>query len=416
MLFRSIAFIALVVFSFSSVTSALSDPSNPDYVAARKVAYGSLLKSVGSDVAFELLNATVGETKADDIPQSTLAHMLFMRRHFAKAAFLYDTDIQLTPDHIESYSNLAALLVELNASDPVAFPQSSLDWALTSARHAASRMPQDALVQNTLARAALARHLADGADELRDEALRAAELAVKLDPAEPLLWSNLARIHKLLGNTTEAEAALDQAREAGPNDPGYWVAATEFGRTPAPSATSSETVAPTAEQCSINFKCQTQCVSGLSTGALIVSCEIEQANQIALCMAAKPYARAYDCKAGKLLSGDTSPDPDFKFCAPNICITITPDGKGGFKVQTQLKKSFGPLDASLKVEGGYSPSNGYSFVKFTPDARFNVLHKAPGTSQLKKWGVSTSFVSGRNGAPAKLDIGGQSYSPALLGI
>lgn len=402
---------------FTPLTVLASDgQSGSDVLAARSKGLGDLMDRIQTVSAVDLLKAGIGDTAADDIPYSALAHTLLMRRHTAEAAYLYSVDVDLNPDHIESYANLAATLVEMNAADPGTFPESLRNWAVANARHAAAKLPDNALIQNALSRSTLALYDETGDEDYLFEAMKAAEMAVELDDREPLLWANLARIHKKTGDEVAADAALARAKAAGPNDPGYLMAAIEFGQNPEPVAETAEPADVQPRQCNVNYNCQAQCLSGLSTGALIVSCEIEQANQQMNCEAGKEYASGYDCKADKLVFGQSSPKPEIKFCAPSFCITMQLEKNGGVTVKVQAKRSFGPVDALINVEGGYSPSNGFSFVKLSPDVKFNFLYKVPGTETAKKFGVTTSFSPGKDGKPGKLEVGAEAYSTALVGI
>lgn len=408
------AFCLLVFMPVASVASEVQQ--GPDLQSARSIGLTDLLAQLQKGTAVDLLKAGIGDTKADDIPYAALAQIMFMRRHIAEAAYLYSIDIDLDPDHIESHANLAASLVELDASSDLGMTRGLLDWALASAWHAAGQTADSALILNTVSRAALALYDKAGEDAYLSEALAAAKRAVELDQSEPLLWSNLARVHKKSGNDAAANKALARAKASGPNNPGYWVAAISFGQNPEPVVDQTAPSDTQPHQCKVSYNCQAQCLAGLSTGPLIVSCELEQASQQMNCEAGKRYASGYDCKAEKLLFGQSNPKPEIKFCAPNICITMQLEKSGGATVKTEVKRALGPVDGFIALEGKYSPSNGFSFVKLSPDIRFNLLSKAPAAGTLEKWGVGTSFTSGKDGKPGKFEVGAQSYSTALLGI
>ncbi len=365
-----------------------------DYLSARKAGFLPLYAGFPNNEAVDLMSATIGATPDQDVPYTALAHALFMQRHFAKAAFLFSVDIDINPEHYESYSNLAGLLVELNADAPEKFTTPVLDWALAAARHGAANLPDTALAHNTLSNAALARHQAGGDDALLGEAAEAANRAVSLDPDEPLLWSNLARVYHALDEGDEAKQALDMARQIDPNDPGYWVAAIALGRDPQPQPEPKATDVTQPRQCKVDFKCDLICVGGLlARGPNIVTCKLEESDQLLNCQAGKKYATGYNCAEHTLLFGQTDNKPRIKFCAPNICFTFIPDGKGGFQLKAEASRSFGPVDGYLKVEGGYSPSKGFSFDKVVPGVKLSVFNKSIPGGQHAKFFKAASSVS-----------------------
>ena len=315
------------------------------------------------------------EQRNDDQTAATIGHLLFMKRHFDKAAWFFGTDAVADPADAVSLNNFAAMLVETYLDAPDSSPVQWLDAAGLAATEAIALAPETAAFHNTLANVARAQ---GETETMVTAARRAAELA----PQEPLYLSNLARALDAAGQPDAAATAMAEARALSANAPSVRAALAQIG------ASSPAVAQQVASQCNVDFRCQEICPKSIIGGIQSVTCEMENASAQMDCEAGKPYPTAFDCSEdlpdyGILIPGLNS---GFSLAVPGFSAHVVVDGEGNVDVRVEAGASIGPLGGYLRADGHYSPSNGASFDNLGGGTRLNILPNFAGrNSDWAKW-------------------------------
>lgn len=367
--------------------------------------------------AMDLLGAIIGTGAQDNLAPALLAQTLFAKGHYVDAAFLFLADFDLE-DRTESLNNFAAAVAEVAAQAPDVFGADMLEWAGVAAELAIMRDPSNAAYQNTLSRVRLIR-AGPGADgPMLSAALDPARRAVELDPEEPIYWSNMARILMRMGDDAGAAEALERARQAGPDTPGYWVAALAMGQNPEPPASSGADGGADAgaRACNVNFRCEEICPKSIIGQIEFVSCKLEEDTQLGNCKAGKPFATAYNCNEQFPVFGVQLPglNSGFSVCVPGFCVHVKTNSEGGFDVQVQADYRVGPFEAGVKSEGKYTPSNGFSFTKFAGGVRYNFVNKNAVGREATRWNLSPVSVKGEVDSDGKTTLSGDAYGGGVI--
>lgn len=365
--------------------------------------------------ALDTLAATFPEGEAaafrtylDSLPPGvtadTIGHLMYMRRHWDKAAWFFGTDALADPTDPASLNNAAAMLAEVHADAAGTLPDSLLLAAHDAARAATELDPQNAAAWNNLGRIAL--DLGRAA-----EAAEAARRATDLAPDEPLYWSNLARALEAAGDSAAAAEALARARALDPNGIPYLSArATLPPGGPYASALN--------RMCNVDFRCQEICPKSIIGGINSVTCEIANTGAQADCMEGKPYPTAFDCSEdlpdyGILIPGLNS---GFSACVPGFCVHAVVDGEGNVDARVEAGISAGPITGYVTADGHYSPENGFSYDNVGGGVRWSLVNGSTAASVASGLGHPPVHVEAESvgGGPVSVDI--ETYNRAIISI
>lgn len=291
----------------------------------------------------------------------TIGHLMYIRRHFDKAAWFFGTDAIGDISDPASLNNFSAMLVQTYDDAPDVHPTGWLDVAYQASQRAVEIAPESGAYQNNLGN--VARRL--GQFGVASAALGA---AVEINPDEALYWANLARALEAAGDTEGAAQALARAHALVPN--GMSVA---FARNDLPmSAPYSEAI---KRNCQVNFKCQEICPRSIIGGLMTVTCEMDNSSAQMACEAGQPYPTSYDCREelpeyGILIPGLNS---GFSIAVPGFSVHVLVDGQGNVDVRGEAGVSVGPIGGYVRGDGHYSPSGGMSFDNMGGGVRVSVL-------------------------------------------
>lgn len=336
----------------------------------------------------------------EGITGDTIGHLLYVRRHFDRAAWFFGQDALSDPADPASLANFAAMLAETAAAT------GNADWpgtAYLAAAEAARLAPDTAAVQNNLGNAArlAGRH---------EEAVAAATRATELAPDEPLYWTNLARALDAAGDPAGAASALAAAHALSPNHMALLEA----------SAALPDTAAPYREElgraCNVDFRCQEICPRSIIGGIMSVTCEMENASAQMACQAGEPYPVSYRCEEeipeyGILIPGLNS---GFSIAVPGFSTHVVVQGDGTVDVRVEAGVSVGPVGGYVRGDGHFSPSNGASFDNLGGGVRVNVLPGSPANQLASDLGHPPVHIEAESvgGQPAQINV--EAYNAGLI--
>ncbi len=364
--------------------------------------------------ALDILGATFADGEVDafrgmlaDLPEGvtadTIGQMMYLRRHWDKAAWFFGADALADPSDPASLNNYSAMLAEVYAAAPDSLPDTLLRAAYDASRMAVEIAPDNAAMWNNLGNAARALGLAD-------EAAAAARRATELAPDESLYWANLARALEAAGDGAGAAAALAQARTLEPNGMAFLSAAAAL---PSGGAGYSEAL---QRACQVDFRCQQICPGSIIGGIQSVSCEIENANAQQACMEGGPYATEYDCREelpeyGILIPGLNS---GFSICAPGFCAHAVVDGEGNVDVRVEAGVSVGPIGGYVRGDGHYSPTNGVSFDNVGGGVRVSLVNGSQAGSLASGLGHPPAHIEAESldGDPTQVNV--EAYNAGVI--
>ena len=376
--------------------------------AARPVLNDNLPEQIKPIDFVAAVVAEPGGAVTERMPPSVWGQIMYMQRHFDLAAAFFDMQSNMAPQDATSLTNLAAMLVELNAHEPDTYGNVVLKWALEAARHAIRLAPDEPGTWHSLARAAEAGASALDDADLMIEARIAAEQAVALDDSEPLYWTTLARLLRASGDETGAEEALNAAAAINANDPAYWVPAIAMGRSPEPVAEAEEEAVRIGCD-TIDFRCEQICPKGLLAGPTIVTCKLEEDTQRNLCTAGERFATQYDCEGEAPVFALPFVNSGFSACNPVFCIRarMEPDGSVTYKIDAGY--NIGPFKPYLETAGRFDPSGGVSNTRLGSGIRYNLISRGVVAKTAATWNVAPAAIVARDqsvdGAPAiSLDV------------
>jgi tetratricopeptide (TPR) repeat protein len=407
-----------LLFSMVTVLVFIAGPvPTPPAQAAetpRAEAWRLLTASIDDVATLDLLGVLLGDGVTDDVPPAMLAHLMYLSGRFDIAAFYFSVDADLNPDNVESLSNLSGILVELNAADPVKFPDIFLSWAEETARRALQLRPEDTGLQSNLSFVlrAVAQRRGYNSDEqnaeILAEALQLARHAADFDPGKVENWTNLARVQYLRDKQNEVDEALRNARQADPNSPVYGLTARALGRVPVPSR---EIPVPGGaskpQQCSVDFKCSEICPKSIIGQVNLVSCMLENDTQLNNCKAGKPYATAYNCEEEFPVFGAVPGLSNVaSVCAPGICFHFRLKGNGDVDIRVEAGPNFGPIKAFVGGDFRYSNKSGISVTRLNNGMKISLYNRSPAgnlagqTTEINPVEIKVSTVDGK---PLTLD-------------
>ena len=363
-----------------SLIFSLSPPDVQAAESARAEAWGKLLASFTDIKTIDLLSAIVGDKPENDIPPALLAHAAFLAGRPDIAAFYFSVDTDINPGNIESMSNLAGVLVELNAADPTRFPPVMLDWAEELARAALQQRPDDAGLKNNLS-VVLRAKFESGAypGSSTDEALELSKAASDFDPNSDIYWTNLARLHALRKESEEVDRALEMARQANPGGAGYRLTAVALNRVPVPYVPDAGRNGGQSEplQCNVDFKCEEICPKSIIGQVNFVSCKLENETQQNICLAGKPYATAYNCEEEFPVFGAVPGLSNVaSVCLPGICLHFKLKGNGDVDIRFEAGRNIGPVKPIIQGDARYSRKNGFSVIRYSAGVKISLYNKS----------------------------------------
>jgi len=369
--------IITIIFSVSLIDHAKAGET------AKDDAWKTLLGSIEEVSTADLLKVLIGDNGASDVPPAMLAHLLYIKQHFDLAAFYFKIDYDLNPQNVESLSNLAGILVELNAEDSKKYPQSFLDWAVAAATKASLLSPDNPSIQNTLSfvlQTAAEHELnnrPDIAQELLNRADKASRKATKSDPNSPVYWTNLARVWHLKGNAQSANYSLNRAFQADPKSLAVLFTAASLGVKLDDKKTESYPETPTGAQCAIDFKCAEICPKSIIGQVNFVACMLENDNQKNNCTAGKPYATAYNCEEEFPVFGAVPGlSSVVSICLPGICAHIRIKNADEIDVRIEAGPNLGPFKTIIGADGHFSNKNGFSYDRLTSEIKVSLFNRS----------------------------------------
>ncbi|MBY6200464.1 tetratricopeptide repeat protein [Maritalea mobilis] len=347
-----------------AIIAAISIPQPLHAQTSFETVIDQALESLGETFEpgeVEAFAAFLASDAPDAMTGDTIGHLLFMRRHFDRAAWFFGTDARAAPD-AASLSNFAATLAVTADDLGESAPAEWMRAAELAAKAAAALAPDDAAVQNNLG--TVARLAGDP-----ETAAAAARLATELDPNMPLFWSNLARALTALGDFEGAAQALDRARQLEPNGPAHLLTARALPQV-APSYSDI-----LQNSCDVNFRCQEICPRSIIGGINSVTCEMEQMSATMACREGQPYPTSFDCSEdlpeyGILIPGLNS---GFSILFPGVTIHVLVQGDGSVDVRVEGGVNIGPLNLYLRGDGHYSPPGGVAVDNVGGGASINLL-------------------------------------------
>lgn len=296
----------------------------------------------------------------DGVTGDTIGQLLYMRRHFDKAAWFFGHDVLRDPDDPVSLNNFSAMLAGAYAGSPGIYPVEWLGIARLASQRAVALEPGNAAFHNNLGTAA--RLLG-----LTDEAVAAFREAVDLEGDEALFWANLARALEAAGDSAAAAEALARARALAPNGMAY-----AFARRDLPhSAPYNDRL---ARECNVNFRCQEICPKSIIGGLMSVSCEMENMSAQLACQEGRPYPTSYDCKEDFPQYGILIPglNAGFSVAVPGFSAHVLVDGEGNVDIRVEFGARAGPLEGYVGGDG-HITSDGVSADNFKGGVRVVVL-------------------------------------------
>ena len=332
----------------------------------------------------------------------TLGHLLYVRRHFDKAAWFFGQDALGDLSDPVSLSNFSAMLAEASAADPGA----GADWAevaYAAAAAAVALRPGDAALLNNLGNAA---RLTGRSDEAVAAARRASELVAD----EPLYWTNLARALEAAGDGDAAAEALAMAHGLAPNSMAVLETATALpGAAPAYQAA-------LGRSCTVDFRCQEICPRSIIGGIMSVTCEMESASAQMACTEGRPYPTSYRCEEDLPEYGILIPglNAGFSVAVPGFSVHVLVQGDGTVDVRVEAGASVGPVGGYLRGDGHFSPSNGASFDKLGGGVRINVLPKSPANDLASGLGHPPVHIEAEtlDGKPVQINV--ETYNAGVI--
>jgi tetratricopeptide (TPR) repeat protein len=396
------------------LTSQLPTPPAQAAETPRAEAWRLLTASIDDVATLDLLGVLLGDGVTEDVPPAMLAHLMYLSGRFDIAAFYFSVDADLNPDNVESLSNLSGILVELNAADPVKFPDVFLSWAEETARRAVQLRPEDTGLQSNLSFVlrALAERRPENSkpqnDKLLGEALQLARHAADFDPGKVENWTNLARVQYLRDKQNQVDAALENARRAEPDSPAYTLTARALGRVPVPVSETPVTGGISKpRQCSVDFKCSEICPKSIIGQVNLVTCMMENDTQLNNCKAGKPYATAYNCEEEFPVFGAVPGLSNVaSVCAPGICFHFRLKGNGDVDIRLEAGPNFGPIKAFVGGDIRYSNKNGFSVTRLNNGVKISLYNRSPAgnlAGKVAEINPAEIKISTLDGKPLTLD-------------
>jgi len=330
----------------------------------------------------------------DGVTADTIGHLMFVRRHFDKAAWFFGTEALANPDDAASLNNFSTMLVQTYSDPGGAGSQALLEAAYAASTQAVNLYSDTAAFQNNLGNAARLM-------QRFDEAVAAAERAVERSPDVPLYWANLARARAAAGDDAGAAEALARAHALSPN--GMAVAA---ARRDLPSGGPYQ--GAIQRNCEVNFRCQEICPRSIIGGLMSVTCEMENSSAQLACMEGKPFPITYDCREdlpeyGILIPGLNS---GFSIAVPGFSAHVVVDGQGNVDVRVEAGVNVGPIGGYVRADGHYSPTGGISYDNLGGGVRVSVL---PSSS-------AGNLAGGLGHPPAHIEVESVGGQPASVNV
>ena len=330
----------------------------------------------------------------DGVSAATVAQMLYIRRHYARAAWFFGTQARAVPTDAPALNNFSAMLIETLEDAPDRLPAKLRKVAYLASQRAVQLAPANAAFLNNFANAARLMGLPQ-------DAVAAAREAVRLAPNEPLYLSNLARALEAAGNSTAAAEALARARALGPNTMAVLTALRDL-----PDSQPYQQAMQRA--CNVDFRCLEICPKSIIGGLMSVTCEIENSSAQQACAQGMPYPTSYDCKEdlpeyGILIPGLNS---GFSVAVPGFSMHVLVDGQGNVDVRVEAGLSAGPLGGYVRADGHYSPTNGTSFDNIGGGVRVSLINK----------GAAAGLASALGHPPAHIEVESVGGNPAQINL
>jgi len=318
-----------------------------------------------------------------------LGQLLYMRRHFAHAAWFFAEAARNNPDNASALNNFGALLGETYANDPDAHPASWVRVGLDAVARANELRPGDPGIENNLGRGTfdLWREDADGAD--LDGAAAALTHATGEEDNNLVFLANQARILDAQGDATGAARALNRAHELDPTHPSLRIAETQVS-----PATTGAYAGAARNYCSIDYQCAQLCPPSIIGQINRVTCEMENSSANMACSAGEPYARAFNCaeqipEFGILIPGLNA---GFTVASPWGSFAAVVDGQGNVQWRIEAGPNLGPINPYIRVDGGYQPSGGWSVSDTRAGVKVNLVHGNPVGQAAGDYGYQPLYV------------------------
>lgn len=373
-----------------SPLSALSDETT-DAIEAGRTTIEAVLEPGVADAFHEVIAEGAGEAAVG------LGHVMFARRHFDAAGWLFAIAANGNPDNGAALASYAAMVAELHADDPATFGDDFLNSGVLAAQAAVAIDPTSGAFQNNLSRVLL-----DAA--LTDEAVVAARAAVAAEPANTLYLSNLARALEAAGAVDEAASVMAQLQGEDPVGMSYLAALDRLRQNPGYSSAWAQS----GPKCEVNYACQDICPKSIIGGLMSVTCEIENSNAQMACQAGNPYAPSYNCKEDLPEFGILIPglNAGFSIAVPGASLHVLVQGDGSVDVRGEVGVSAGPISGYLRADGHYNSSNGVSVDNMGGGVRLSIVNGSR----------AGDLASGLGHPPAHIEMESLNGDPVVVGL
>ena len=328
-------------------------------------------------------------TDPDPDQAMVIGQLLYMRRHFDRAAWFFGEAARANPDNASALNNFGALLDETYMNDPAAHPASWIATAVDAVARANELRPGDPGIENNLGRGMynLSRVDADAAD--LDAAAAALAHAVEADGDNVVFLTNQALVLDAQGDADGAARALDRAHELSPTHPSFLIANSQVS-----PATSGAYGGVSRNYCSIDYQCAQRCPPSIIGQINRVTCEMENSGANMACSAGEPYARSFNCaeqipEFGILIPGLNA---GFSVASPWGSFAAVVDGQGNVQWRVEAGPNLGPINPYIRVDGGYQPSGGWSVSDTRAGVKVNLVHGNPVGQAVGDYGYQPLYV------------------------
>lgn len=328
---------------------------------------------------------------ADPDPNQAMVvgQLLYMRRHFARAAWFFAEAARANPDNASALNNFGVLLDETRAADPAAQPATWVQLGVDAVARANALRPGDAAIENNFARGQynLSQVDADAADLDAAEAALAHATAAEDDNV--VFLANQALVLDALGDADGAARALTRAHEFSPTHPSLRIAETQVS-----PATTGAYAGASRNYCAVDYQCAQRCPPSIIGQINRVTCEMEQSSAQMSCSAGEPFARNFNCaeqipEFGILIPGLNA---GFSVASPWGSFAAVVDGQGNVQWRIEAGPNLGAINPYIRVDGGYQPSGGWSVSDTRAGVKVNLVNGNPAGQAAGEYGFQPIYV------------------------
>jgi len=324
-----------------------------------------------------------------------IGQMLYMRRHFDRAAWFFAEAVRNDPNDAAALNNFGVMLDETYVADPDNRPASWVSVGADAVARAGALRPDDVAIGNNFARGQL--HLAQIDPDAADLEAATAALTRATDAEQDniIFLTNQALVLDAMGEVEAAARALAEAHELSPHHPSFLTASSQVS----PATSGAYSGAP-RNYCSVNYYCGERCPPSIIGQINRVTCETEQSSAQMACGAGEPYALNFNCaeqipEFGILIPGLNA---GFTVASPWGSIAAVVDGQGNVQWRVEAGPNLGPINPYIRVDGGYQPEGGWSVSDTRAGVKVNLVNGSPAGRTAGEWGYQPLYVQAEGSA------------------